>query len=104
LIAAPARDAIHVGTCQQSFAILAEHRVVPHWFIHFQPHKPSEQQVIVHLLHQHPLAADRVEDLQQRRAEQPLGRNRRPASLRVQALKLLAHAPQDLVHAVPDGA
>ncbi len=49
---------------QQPLAILAEHRVIPHRFVHFHAHEPAEQQVVVELLHQHPLAADRIKHLQ----------------------------------------
>jgi hypothetical protein len=48
---------------QQPLPILAEHRVVPDWLVHLHSHKPTEQQVIAQLLHQHPLTAHRVENL-----------------------------------------
>src|SRR5260221_12856593 len=42
------------------------------------PHKPAKQEVVIELLHQKPLAAHRVQHLQQQRAQQLLRRNRRP--------------------------
>ena len=64
---------------QQPVAILREHRRRPDRLVHRQADEPAEQKVVVELLHQQPLAANRVEDLQQQRPQQPLRRNRRPA-------------------------
>src|SRR5215469_18666752 len=57
---------------QQAFSVLAEHGMVPHRLIHLQAHEPPEKQVIVQLLHQQPLAAYRVEDLQKHGSEEAL--------------------------------
>jgi hypothetical protein len=38
-------------------------------FVHAHAHEPAEQQVVIQLLHQHPLAAARVEDLQKQRLQ-----------------------------------
>ena len=46
--------------------------------VRVQPHKPAEQQVVIHLFHQQTLAAHRVQHLQQLRSQQLLRRNRRP--------------------------
>src|SRR5690348_5469960 len=87
---------------QQSFPILAENSVVPDWLIHLQSHEPPEQQVVVHLLHQHPFAAHGVKDLKQHRPQQPLRWHRWPAGLRIQTLELLSHCSQNFVHALAD--
>jgi hypothetical protein len=47
---------------QQPVPILAEHRRNPYWLVHVQPHEPAEQQIVFQLLHQHPLAANRMEE------------------------------------------
>jgi hypothetical protein len=61
---------------------------------------PTDQRnsrVVIELLDQQQLAADRVEDLQQLRAQQPLGRNRRPPPCGVQPVELSRHVGQDLI-------
>ena len=59
-------------------------RVVPDGIVDAEPHEPAEQQVVVELLHQLALGADRVEGLDQRAAQQLLGRDRGPAHARVE--------------------
>ena len=54
------------------------------------------------LLHQLPLGADRVEHLQQKRAEQPLGCNRRPSSVGVELGELAIERGQNLVDDAAD--
>ena len=56
----------------------------PDRVVHAEPHEPAKQQVVIQLLHQLPLAADRVQGLQQQGPQQLLRRNRRPAEVRVQ--------------------
>ncbi len=68
---------------QQALAVLREHRVVPPGALNRKPDEPAEQQVVAHLLHEHALAAHRVEHLQQQRPHQLLGRNRGTAGDRV---------------------
>jgi hypothetical protein len=63
---------------QQPVAILAEAGRVPHPLVHAKPYEPAEQQVVLHLLHQHPLAPHRVQHLQQQRPQQLRRRDRRP--------------------------
>ena len=88
---APAgRTAPRTSAVQQPVPILGEHRRVPDRVIHVQADKPAEQQVVVQLLHQHPLAANRVQHLQQQGPQQLLRRNRRPPDRRVHARELLA--------------
>jgi hypothetical protein len=73
----PLEESIGNRFVQRPLAVLAEHRVIPHLLIHLHSHEPAEQQVIVQLLHQQALASYRMEYLQQQRAQQPFGRNRR---------------------------
>ena len=48
---------------QQPLPILAEHCWHPHRLVHVQPHEPAEQQIVLQLLHQLPLAPDRIQYL-----------------------------------------
>ena len=68
---------------QQTVTILAEGCRRPNRRIHAQPDKPAIQHAVVDLFHQQPLAPDRVERLDQQRPQQLLGRNRRPADVRI---------------------
>ena len=88
---------------QQTVSVLAEDRGYPHGFIHVHADEPPEQQVVIQLLHQQALAADGVEDLQQLRPQQPLGRNRRPPDAGIQAVELARHVTQHVVDQRPDG-
>src|SRR5579859_5113271 len=83
---------------EQSIPVLREHGGIPHPLVHVHPYEPSEQQVVVQLLHQQPLTADRVEDLQQQRPQQPFRRNRRPSRVRIQPRKVARHLHQHLIH------
>src|SRR5262249_35004248 len=86
----------------QTFAVLGEHRGVPHRGIQRQPDKPAVQQIVVELLHQLQLRAHRIKGLQQQRAKQPLRRNRRPAELSVELLEFRRQSRQRLVYNPPD--
>jgi hypothetical protein len=77
----PSQEVVRDLRLQQPFPVLREHRRHPHRLIDPEPDEPAVQQVVVELLHQLPLRADRVEHLQQKRAQQPLGRNRRPSAV-----------------------
>ena len=63
--------------------------------VHVQ--EPAEEQMIVQFLTEGPLTADRVEGDQYRGLQEPLGRNRRPASLCVHPVKLRRERRQGLV-------
>jgi hypothetical protein len=54
----------HFGL-QQTVAVLGEHRGIPHCIVQIQPHERAGQNVVVDLLYQQPLAAHRVQHLQQ---------------------------------------
>src|ERR1022692_3339303 len=45
---------------QQTLTILGKYRHVPHCLVHIEPHEPAIKNVVVQLLHQLPLTADRV--------------------------------------------
>src|SRR5882762_4748176 len=87
---------------QQSLPILAVHRMIPDRLVHLHPHKPPKQQVVLQLLDQHSLAAYGIEDLQQQRPKQPLGRYRWPPYVRVQLRKPRRHLFQNLIHHLAD--
>src|SRR5439155_9547994 len=76
----------------------------PDRFVHLQAHEPAEQDVVVELLHQQPLTPNRVEQLQQLRTQEALGRNRRAAVLRIERIELARHLPQDLIDKRANGA
>lgn len=56
---------------EKAVAVFAEHGRNPDLVVDAEPHKPAEQQVVVQLRHQMPLGADREQDLQQSRPDQP---------------------------------
>ena len=66
---------------EQAVSIGRERGVVPHLIVNVQAHKPSKQQVVVQLLHQQAGAAHAVQNLQERRSQQPLRRDRRTTVL-----------------------
>ena len=86
----------------QPLPILREHRHIPHRIIRIQSHKPPVQQVVIQLLHQLRLAADRIQRLQQQRPQQSLRRDRRSSSARVQRLKMTPHLLQPAIHHRPN--
>jgi hypothetical protein len=87
---------------QQTVPVLGEHRRIPDVVVHRQADKPTEEQVVVQLLHQHPLATNGVQDLQEQCSKQPLGRNRRPPGVRVKLFKVRPQPAKDVVHHRPD--
>jgi hypothetical protein len=54
---------------QQAFAVLGEHRHVPHWGVHRQADEPAKQHVVGDLLHELALRTHPVEGLQQERPQ-----------------------------------
>ena len=87
---------------QEPVAVLGEHRDVPDRRVHRQADEPAEQQVVIQLLHQLALRAHRVERLQQQRPQQLLGRDRRPAVVRVELVERRRQHRQRLVDDRPD--
>src|SRR5258706_7449775 len=87
---------------KEAVPVLAERRGVPHRVVHRQPYKPPKQQVVIELLHQHALAPNRVQHLNQQGSEQLLRRYRRPAYLRIQLLEQRRKLLEDPVHDLAD--
>ncbi|VWC37494.1 hypothetical protein BPS26883_06773 [Burkholderia pseudomultivorans] len=86
---------------EQTIPILGEHRVVPDGVFDRQSDEPAEQQVVAHLLHQHALAAHRVQHLQQQRTQQLLGGNRRTAAVCVNRAEQSVKSLQRLIDQQP---
>jgi hypothetical protein len=82
---------------QQAVAILREDRRIPNPVVHRKPDEPAKQDVVIELLHQQPLAADRIENLEQLCAEKPLRWNRRPSDVRVEPIEVPRQLTKDLV-------
>jgi hypothetical protein len=89
---------------QQPFPVLREHRRHPHRLVDAEPDEPAVQQVVVELLHQLRLGADRVERLQQKCAEQSLRCNRRPSALGIDLGELAIERGQHFVDDAADQA
>lgn len=66
--------------------------------VHREADKPAEQQVVVDLLHQLPLTADRVEGHQQLGAQELLRRDGIPTERRVERIEVGIKNGQRLVH------
>src|SRR5579884_1440310 len=64
-----------------SLPVIREHRAVPDRVVHVQTHEPAEQQVVViiELLHQQSLPANRIEAMQQQRPQHFFRRERGPS-------------------------
>ncbi len=97
-----AEESLRDVAFQQPVAVLREHRMIPRRIIDPQPDEPAKQQVVLELLDQHALTADRVERLQQQRPQQMLGRDRRPAGRGVQPGELGGQVPKCGVDHRPD--
>src|SRR5947209_19631952 len=94
------RDLAH----QQTLAILGEDGHVPDPIVEVEPDKPAKQEVVVELLHQQPLAAHRVQYLQEQRAQQLLRRNRRPPITGVDRVEAPRRVLERGLHHYPAGA
>src|SRR5947207_1959241 len=86
----------HVGL-QQPVSILTERRRRPNRLIHAQADEPSKQHAVVDFFHQQSLAAHRIEALEQQRTEQLLGRDGRPANVRVHPRETRGQLSQHLI-------
>ena len=60
----------HRDQVAQIEQFLREGRMVPDAIVDPEPHEPAKQNAVVDLFHQQPLAANRVERLQQERPQQ----------------------------------
>ena len=77
----------HLGR-QQPVSVLGEHSLDPGRIIDAKPDEPLEQQIVVHLLHQLPLGADREQDLQKAGPDQPLRRDGGTAEIGVERIEI----------------
>ena len=74
---------------------------MPDLIVHSQPHEPPEEEIVVELLHQHPLAPDAVEHLQEQSSQESFGRDGRSAHLGVHLLEVGAQTFEGLVDHLP---
>jgi len=81
----------------QPVAVVREHRRVPDGGIQRQAHEPPEQKIVIDLLHQLPLGADREKGLQKRCPKQHLRRDGGPSHPRVQSLETPVQTRQRLI-------
>jgi hypothetical protein len=91
----PTEEAARNLLIQQPVAVFREDRRRPDRFVHLEPDEPAKQDVVVELLHQEPLTTNRIEDLQQLRAQQALRRHRwlGCCSLRLTPRRILSIVP-----------
>ena len=82
---------------QQPLAVLGEHRRVEAGLHEVHVQKPPEEEVVIQLLAEGPLTADRVEGNQEGRLEEPLRGNGGPAHLGVHLVELGGERLQGLV-------
>ncbi len=82
---------------QQPVPVFGKHRRVPHRVVGIQAYKPAEQQVVIHFFHQQPLAADRIQHLQQLRPQQLLRRDRRPSNPGIHTVEPSRQPAQHLI-------
>jgi len=87
---------------QQPVAVLREDCRDPDLVVDVQPHKPTEQQIMLHPLHQLPFRADREQDLEQAGPDQPLRCDRGAAEIGVERCELGIQTGQRVVHHLPD--
>src|SRR5450631_494176 len=84
---------------EEALAVLGKHRYVPYSVVHVETKEPAVEHIVIELLHHHPLAANRIEYLQQQRSQETLRRNRWPASKRVDFSELARDlAEHDVYH------
>jgi hypothetical protein len=73
---------------QQPIAILREDRDIPDGIIHVQIAKPAKKHIVVQLLHELPLAANRIHHLQDQSTQQMFWWNRWAPAIRIKLVKL----------------
>lgn len=81
----------------QPVPVLGEGRVIPDPIIHRQTHEPAKQQVVVQLLTQEPLGADRVQHLQHQCSHQTLRGHRVTPAFSINTVEVPAHRIQRLI-------
>ena len=77
--------------------------MVPFLLIRAHAKKPAEQEVVVDLFHQLPIAADGVENHQQLGLHELLRWDRRPTGRGINAVKELVHPYQCFIGHLADG-
>jgi hypothetical protein len=87
---------------EQALPVLGEGGGVPRRRLQVKADKPAEEQVVLELLDQLPLAPDRVEQLQQQGPQQLFRRDRRAPGLAVQRRELGREVAQDRVDEATD--
>ncbi len=70
----------HELLVEQPVPVLGERRRMPDRIVRVEADEPAEEQVVVQLLHEHPLRADAVDRLQQQGQQQLLRRDGWPAA------------------------
>lgn len=87
---------------QKTIPVLGEGRGIPDWIVNSKPDKPAKEQIKIDPFHQLLFRSERVEHLQQQRAQTLLRRDRRPANGSVSVIKRLRHAGENIVRNPPD--
>lgn len=88
----------------QPLLVLREARMVPDRFIEGHAQKPAEQDAVADLFGEHPVAADRVQGLQDERLQKLLRGDRGPARVGVHPIELGRQAVERRIHHHPDRA
>jgi len=81
--------------------VLGEDRWVPDWIIWRESHKPAEEKIVIELLHELTLRTDAVENLQEKRTQKLLRRDRWSALAGVELAKTVTQLLQYLPHEFP---
>ena len=69
---------------QKPVSVLGERRGMPDRIVGVEANNPAEQQVVIHLLNQHPLGSNPIDRLQQQGQQQLFRRDRGATALRVE--------------------
>lgn len=83
--------------------VFGKGRMIPDLILQGEPDEPTKKQIVIQLLDQHPLAANGIEHLQQRSAQQLLRRNRWTARVRVHLLEQGRQILQGTIDHNPNG-
>jgi hypothetical protein len=91
-------EAIEHIALLQALAILRKCRRVPHRVVRRKPDEPAVQKIIVPLLHQLPFTPSAIKHLQQQRAQQLFGRDRRAPGRGIQHAEIAVQMAQHLAY------